>query len=151
MKLQPLMTMYATLRKPVAIGDGPYGNRLIADISGGTFEGERLKGEVTASGADWVTIDSEGVGHLDVRATLRTDDGAQLYLQYFGIILFNDKTNDSLAGKKDAEFGDTYFITQPRFETGDERYKWLNRTVVVAEGRALKNAVEYQMFEVVGS
>jgi len=150
-KLKPLMTMYATLRQTVSVGEGPYGNRMIADISGGTFEGEKLKGEVLVSGADWVTVDADGVGRLDVRATLRTDDGANLYLQYFGVLLFNDKTNDSLAGKKDADFGDTYFITQPRFETGDERYKWLNRIVVVAEGRALKSAVEYQMFEVVGS
>jgi hypothetical protein len=91
------------------------------------------------------------VGHLDVRATLRTDDGVNLYLQYFGVVIFNDKTNDSLAGNKDADFGDTYFVTQPRFETGDERYKWLNRIMVVAEGRILHHAVEYQMFEVVSS
>jgi hypothetical protein len=150
-KLKPLLIMHATLRDSVSVGRGPYGNRKIADISGGTFEGERLRGDILPSGADWVTFDSDGVGHLDVRATLRTDDGVHLYLQYYGVVIFNEKANDSLAGKKDAEFGDTYFVTQPRFETGDERYKWLNRTVIVAEGRVLHNAVEYQMFEVVGS
>jgi hypothetical protein len=150
-KLQPLLKMHATLRDSVAVGQGPYGNRMIADISGGTFEGERLRGEVLPSGADWVTFDADGVGHLDVRATLRTDDGVNLYLQYFGIVIFNDKANASLAGEKEAEFGDTYFVTQPRFETGDARYKWLNRIAVVAEGRVLHHAVEYQMFEVISS
>lgn len=107
-----------------------------------------MKGAVLASGADWVTIDSEGVGHLDVRLALRTDDGAHIYVQYYGVIVFNEKILDSLAGGQPADFGDTHFITQPRFETGDERYIWLNRTVAVAEGRALHNFVEYRMFEV---
>jgi len=148
LNLKPLMTMHADLNESVPVGVGPNGNRMIADVTGGYFEGEKLKGEVLASGADWVTIDSEGVGHLDVRIALRTDDGAHIYVQYFGVLIFNDKVNDSFAGIKPAEFGDTYFMTQPRFETGDERYKWLNRTVAVAEGRPLQNAVEYQVFEV---
>jgi len=146
--LKPLMTMYADLKPPVSVGKGPHGNRIIVDVTGGHFQGEKLRGKVLASGADWVTIDSEGVGHLDVRLTLRTHDGAQIYVQYYGVITYTEKVNVSLAGGKPAEFGDSYFVTQPRFETGDERYGWLNRTVAVAEGRALHNAVEYQMFEV---
>jgi hypothetical protein len=140
--------MYAELKESVSVGKGPQGNRIVADVAGGSFEGDRLRGEVLASGADWATIDSEGVGHLDVRLTLRTDDGAHIYVQYYGVLVFNEKVNASLAGGKAADFGDAHFITQPRFETGDERYKWLNRIVAVAEGRTLHNAVEYQMFEV---
>ena len=64
MKLTPLMTMHADMKGSVPVGKGPHGNRIIADVSGGYFEGEKLKGEVLASGADWVTLDSEGVGHL---------------------------------------------------------------------------------------
>jgi hypothetical protein len=40
-------------------------------------------------------------------------------------------------------------MTQPRFETGDSRYAWLNSVVAVAEGRVLPNAVEYRVFQVV--
>lgn len=148
MKLTPLMTLHADMKGSVPVGKGPHGNRIIADVSGGYFEGEKLKGEVLASGADWVTIDSEGVGHLDVRLTLQTDDDANIYLQYYGVLVFNEKVNNSLSGVETADFGDTHFFTQPRFETGDERYRWLNRTVAVAEGRALHDAVEYRMFEV---
>ena len=32
------------------------------------------------------------------------------------------------------------------FETGDERYAWLNSVVAVAEGRVLPNAVEYRVY-----
>jgi hypothetical protein len=40
-------------------------------------------------------------------------------------------------------------MIQPRFETGDPRYAWLNRVVAVAEGRVLPNAVEYRVYELV--
>ena len=49
------------------------------------------------------------------------------------------------------EFGDIHFVTQPRFETGDERYQWLNNLVAIAEGRIIEGAVQYRVFEVIPS
>lgn len=37
-------------------------------------------------------------------------------------------------------------MTQPRYETGDARYKWLNSMVTAAEGRIVSGTVEYQVF-----
>lgn len=48
MELKPLMTMHADLKEPVAVGEGPQGTRTIYDVTGGYFEGERLKGKVLA-------------------------------------------------------------------------------------------------------
>ena len=45
------------------------------------------------------------------------------------------KILSALAGGEETDYGDTYFMTQPRLETGDPRYEWVNRTVAVAEGR----------------
>ena len=147
MELKPLMTMHADLKEPVAVGEGPHGTRTIYDVTGGYFEGERLKGKLLASGGDWITIDADGVGHLDVRATFVTDDGANIYVQYYGALVFNEKVAAALESGKPANFGDAHFVTQPRFETGDDRYRWLNSVVAVAEGRVMGNAVEYRIFE----
>ena len=147
MKLTPLMTMHADLKDPVSVGSGPQGDRVIYDVTGGTFEGEKVKGTLLASGGDWITIDSDGVGHLDVRATFLTDDGANIYVQYYGALVFNEKVTAALESGIPADFGDTHFVTQPRFETGDDRYRWLNRVMAVAEGRVMGNAVEYRIFE----
>ena len=122
MKLTPLMTMHADLKDPVSVGSGPHGDRVVYDVTGGTFEGEKLKGTLLASGGDWITIDSDGVGHLDVRATFLTDDGANIYVQYYGALVFNEKVAAALESGIPADFGDTHFVTQPRFETGDDRY-----------------------------
>ena len=71
-----------------------------------------------------------------------------IYVHYPGILVPNDKFNAAIAEGRMTEYGDTFIIVQPRFETGDDRYHWLNRVVAVAEGRASPKTVEYQVFEV---
>ncbi len=149
MRLEPLMTYRARLKEPAQVGAGPLGTRMVFDVTGGEFVGARLRGRILPSGGDWLLIDGAGVGRLDVRATFETDDGALIYVQYRGVLVIDEKVSAALAGEKETDFGDTYFITQPRFETGDPRYAWLNRIVALAEGRVLRGAVEYRVFEVV--
>jgi hypothetical protein len=149
MRLEPLMTYHADLLTPVAVGAGPYGNRLIVEVAGGAFEGPRLRGRILTGGGDWLLVDAEGVGHLDVRATFETHDGALIYVQYYGRLEITDAVMAALGGTGETRFGDQYFFSQPRFETGDARYRWLNRVIAVGQGRVLPNRVEYQVFECV--
>ncbi|MCP5045076.1 MAG: DUF3237 domain-containing protein [bacterium] len=149
MKLEPLMTYRAELRDPVEVGKGPFGTRRVFDVTGGTAQGPRVSGRLLPSGADWLLVDEQGTGRLDVRGTLETDDGAHIYIYYHGVLELNEKVLGALSSGEATEYGDTYFMTQPRFETGDPRYQWLNCLVAVAEGRVLPNAVEYRVFEVV--
>lgn len=147
MKLEPLMTYHADLLPPVTVGAGPYGNRLFFEVSGGAFEGPRLRGRFTTGGGDWLLVDAEGIGHLDVRATLETHDGAMIYLQYYGRLEVTDAVMAALGGNGETQFGAQHFFSQPRFETGDARYRWLNRVIAVGQGRVLPNRVEYRVFE----
>ncbi len=148
MKLDHLMTFRATLRQPAdAVGTTPFGQRGIAEVVGGSFEGARLKGAVVTPGADWYLLGSDGVLQVDVRATLKTDDGAFIYVQYLGKLRLNEATAAALAAGRETAYGDTYFMTQPRFETGSEKYAWLNSIVAVAEGRVVPSGVEYRVFE----
>jgi len=146
MKLEYLMTYKADLKPPQGVGAAQFGTRAIYDVTGGTFEGPKLKGKILPSGGDWILMDDKGVGRLDVRATFETDDGALIYVQYYGIVKINSEGGTS---EGESQFGDTYFMTQPRFETGAENYQWLNSIVVVGEGRTLPNAVEYNLYQLV--
>ena len=148
-KLEYLLTYRADLKDPVDIGAVPSGTRRIFDVKGGSFEGPRMKGKLLASGGDWLLIGNDGVGRLDVRGTLESDDGARIYVQYYGVVAIDEKVVKALATGEELQYGDTFFMTQPRFETGDPRYAWLNSAVCVAEGRLLPNAVEYRVFQVV--
>ena len=64
------------------VENGPQGTRTIVQINGGRFEGPRLKASVQTPAGDWITNRADGSYRLDVRMTLRTDDGA--------LILAND-------------------------------------------------------------
>ncbi len=147
MKLEPLMTYTAILGAGAQVGEGPHGNRLIVEVTGGHFEGPRLKGRILGGGGDWLLIDKAGYGHLDVRATFLTDDGANLYVQYYGRVELTEAVGVALTtGKGGTAFGDQYFFSQPRFETGDARYAWLNHVLAVGQGRLNNGCVEYQVF-----
>ena len=66
-----------------------------------------------------------------------------------GCSLINEKIRAALAGGGATEYDDAYFMTQPRFETGDARYRWLNRVAAVGEGRLEPGLVEYRIFELI--
>ena len=151
MKLEPLMEYHADLEPGLDLGeDGPFGKRVIVEVTGGEFNGPKLKGKFrNLAAGDWLIIDREGLGHLDVRATMQTHDGALIYLQYFGTLVLNDAMAAALNEGADCDYGETHFFTNPRFETGDERYKWINQVVAIAEGRVMGGRVEYRVFQAV--
>jgi Protein of unknown function (DUF3237) len=64
------------------VGDGPLGR--LFGAAGGSFEGQRRRGEVLAGGGDWALVRSGGATARDVRLTLRTDDGAVVHMTYGG-------------------------------------------------------------------
>lgn len=119
------------------IGATAAGRRRIAPISGGGFEGERLRGRILPGGADWVLDRPDGAMLIDVRTVLETDDGALIYLQYQGAMRATPDVMQRLnRGEPIAESEYTLRIT-PRFETGHERYRWLNDVTAVGTGRRM--------------
>jgi Protein of unknown function (DUF3237) len=146
-QLIPELTYHADLVVD-EVGPGPFGNRLIYNVTGGEFVGDRMKGSIVGAGADWLLFGADGFGRLDVRATFRTVDGATIYVQYHGLIQATEAIAAILAGAEEStEFGEQYFFTHPRMETGDERYAWANSTFFVGQGRLLPGPrVEYQVF-----
>jgi len=148
MKLEPLFSYHAVLRDALDIGHGPFGQRLIVEVDGGAFEGPQLRGTIRKAGcADWLTM-SDDYGHLDVRATFETHDGAYIYVEYRGHIELTDAVRAALGGSGQTEFGEAYFVTSPRMQTGDPRYRWVNNLVCVAQGRLRPGRVEYQVYAV---
>lgn len=136
MKLEHLMDFKAKLYSPVLnAGKGPFGTRYIYNAADGTFEGPQLRGRVLAGGGDMPTTDDNGTMYLDIRVPLETDDGAVIYLQNQGVWR-QDPSRAPRADGESADYGDMYIMSTPRFETGDDRYSWLNDHVYVAEGKA---------------
>jgi uncharacterized protein DUF3237 len=146
--LQPLLRAEITLAPPQELGDAPLGRRRIIAITGGSFRGEKLAGRVLPGGADWQVIRADGVAELDARYTLETDDGALIYVQNFGYRHGPAEVLQRLAAGEPVDPALYYMRTTPRFETGAERYRWLNRLICVATGARRAAAVELEVFQV---
>ena len=121
MRTRPLMTLRLTTAPTQNVGAAPHGTRVTYPIIGGSFEGDRLRGQVLPGGADWTVKRPDGVVELDLRVTLATDDGALVHMTFEGI-------------RDDAAPGTPYFRTLPRFETASPTYSFLNRLLAVGVG-----------------
>lgn len=124
------------VEKPM-VPAGPFGTKVVATVSAGSFVGPRINATSPegVAGGDWLTIMADGGFALDVRFSLRTDDGADIYVTYTG---FGTRNEDGSADIR----------TAPRFETGDERYAWLNNLFTVAIGKTTPDGVEYDIYAV---
>lgn len=148
LKTELLLEVSVDLDEPQNVGATPHGNRQIYNVRGGTFEGPKLKGEVLPGGADWLLFRPDGAGELDVRATMRTDDGHLIYMYYRGIIHASpDVMQRALQGEA-VDPSEYYFRTAPVFETASEKYGWLNRVVAVAVGKIAPNWVGYTVYAI---
>jgi hypothetical protein len=148
LKLEPLLRAEITLAPPQELGETPLGRRRIIPITGGSFRGDRLAGRVLPGGADWQLIRADGVAELDARYTLETEDRALIYVRNFGYRHGPAEVIQRLAAGEPVDPSLYYMRTTPRFETGAERYKWLNGVICVATGARRAAAVELEVFEV---
>ena len=119
-----LMTYVALLEPPYAVDD----TLLVVNVKpGGWAKGPKISGSFIPPGADWLRIMPSGALRLDVRATLKTDDGALIYITYNGIIQHSAESAERMnKGEVLTTVDIPYFITAPTFQTASEKYAWLN-------------------------
>jgi hypothetical protein len=147
-ELRHLCDLAIELDPPLELGQAPRGRRRIIPIIGGTVSGERLNGRVLPGGSDWQVVTADGSAFLEARYPLRLDDGALIDVINIGIRHGPPEVLAALARGEPVDPSKYYMRTQPRFETGDPRYLWLNRIVGVGTGRRGPSAVHLTFFEV---
>ena len=133
----PLATLVITIRQPyIDVGITIGGRRIVAEIADTVWTGDRLRAkQLGVATADWACVNNEGVGEIDVRSTLQTDDGALIYVHYLGRLIMTGPSPICFAA--------------PLFETSDPRYIWLNSVQAVAKGLVDDGGkLTYEVFEV---
>lgn len=148
MESRLLMTMQVAVGGIEKVGAVPLGTRGVATISGGTFEGPRLRGAVLADGGDWTLLRADGVLELDLRLTLKTDDGALIYLTSCGLRHGPPDVIAALARGETVDPSTYYFRTTPRFETAHQKYAFLNRLLAVSSGDRRPGGPIYTIYEI---
>ncbi|WP_233148365.1 DUF3237 domain-containing protein [Rhodopirellula sp. MGV] len=88
------------------------GSRSVIPITGGTFQGPDIRGEVIPGGVDWNLSRSDGTTEADATYFLRTDDGVLIRVSNFGV-------GAPPSGLR---------FTTPRFVAPQGKYEWLNQS-----------------------
>lgn len=146
---RPLFELRLDVPTIVDLGDTPSGRRRIAHVAGGQFEGDRLRGTVVnAPAGDWLLQRPDGVTVLDVRLTLRTDDGEHIYMTYRGVRHGPAEVMARIAAGETVDPKSYYFRMVPVFETSAAKYAWLNKIVAVGTGRREPSGPIYTIDEV---
>lgn len=119
-----VLEVQVEIQPPMVVGQTFNGYLKVIPIAGGTFQGEQLRGEVIAGGADWNTVfgsgpeDLEGIRQVFAKYTLKTEDGAYISVENEGWKAVDQASATAIA-------------TVPKLRTADPRYHWLNYGVYV--------------------
>jgi hypothetical protein len=145
--LKPAFEMALNVKSPITnLGKTPKGNRLIAEVTGGTVSGPLLQGTILAGGGDWLLLRDDGVMELDVRLTIEATDGSHIYVSYKGMRHGPKEVMDKMAAGEAVDPELVYFRVAPVFETSAESHDWLNRHLFVATGVRNPTGPTYSVF-----
>jgi hypothetical protein len=142
-----LMSVSADAGDLVTMGPAPLGERRVISITGGTFEGPLLHGEVLG-GADWQIARRDGVLELDARYALKEARGGIIQVVSQGYRHGPPDVFSRLARGEDVDPASYFFRTFMRFETGAPELAFLNKTMAVATARRLARRVELRCYRV---
>ena len=131
-----------TIDPIINLGETPHGKRVIIPISGGTFEGPKLKGIVLKGGADYQYVGRNGERtELDAIYTIKTDDNVFIHVRNIGILYTPKVKTNGLS--------DVYFRTAPKFEAPiDSKYAWLNNAIFICKPVGKDGFISIQVWKV---
>ena len=110
LRARPLFALLLEVQPPIVVGKTPALDRRIGIISGGRFEGERLRGTLLPGGSDWQTVrGGDGAWLINVRIVLKTDDDAIIGMPYTGIRHGPKEVLDRIARGEVVKATDYYF------------------------------------------
>ena len=148
LRTQSLFVMRLDVRPLQIVGSTPSGYRRIGVVPGGSFDGERLSGDVLDGGSDWQTVRTDGATTLNVRLVLKTKDEALISMTYRGIRYGPPDVMARIENGGVVDPTSYYFRINPLFETSNANYDWLNRVVAVGIGHRRADGPIYSIFEV---
>jgi hypothetical protein len=147
-ELAPLFDIHFVIGAIHTVGRTPMGQRVIADLGGGTFEGERLRGRILPSGGDWGLFMPDGTLRVDGRCCFEVDDGTIVYGIYKGRWKITPEQMARLGGSGGVDPADYYLRIHFEFETTSDSHDWLNHIIAIATGRRVEDGIAYRVYEV---
>jgi hypothetical protein len=119
------------LDMPQNVGEGPHGNRQVIRVVSGTIDGPRINGTTLPMSGDWLLLRHDGVGELNVRSTIKTNDDHLIYMHYDGVMHARPEVMQAMFQGQPIAREDLYLRMAAFFETSSPQYAWMNRILAV--------------------
>lgn len=138
----------------MSLGQSPWTHRRVGYITGGRFEGPRMKGDILPGGGNWslngVSPEGVAVGAFDARSVWRTDDGALIYVSYGGRSVVPSDVGAAFRDPAQPHVDPSRYriVIAPTFETADPRYAWLNEVMSVGRGERFSGGIRHYIYDV---
>lgn len=118
------------------LGITAHGERRIIPITGGTFEGPKMRGTVLNGGADYQFVNKENTRtEIEAIYTIKTDDNVLIHIRNIGLVIKTKEAAESLSKGEAINPNQIYFRAAPKFEAPqDSKYDWMNNAIFVCKG-----------------
>ena len=133
---------------PLDFGQTQSGHRRVVPIQGGRVSGPKLQGRVLQGGADWQILRPDGAADLDARYTIRTDEGALIYVVNRGVRHGPAEVLARMNRGERVEPGSYYFRSVATFETSAAECDWLTRAILLGVGERYPDKVAIRFWAV---
>ncbi|MFZ4758468.1 MAG: DUF3237 domain-containing protein [Burkholderiaceae bacterium] len=140
-RLEHLCDLAVTVAPVIDAGDGPFGRRRVIPITGGVVSGPSMRGRVMPAGADFQIVVAGTTAHLDARYLIELDDGARIFVHNTALRHAAPEVSARMMRGEPVDPADVYFRCQPRFETGDVRWRWLGERQFIGRGERMPDSV----------
>jgi hypothetical protein len=146
-RLTPVYRLEATLGQPLDLGDSPRGHRRIVPLTGGTFTGPELRGQLLpGASADWQTVLPDGTALGDIRYTLQTEAGELLYVQSRSVRHGSPEVLARLDRGEDVDASEYMFRASTKVQTASHDLDWLNKGIFLSVGGRQPDGVIYETY-----
>jgi hypothetical protein len=134
--LEFVCELKVTTDKAITLGETAHGIRRMIDITGGTFEGPKMKGIVLRGGADYQYANKANTRtEIEAIYTIKTDDSVLIHIRNVGLSIKTPENAAKLAKGEPMDVSKNYFRAAPKFEAPmDSKYAWLNDAIFVCRG-----------------
>jgi len=136
-----VMQVQVEVAAPLELGEIHGSHQRVVPITGGTFQGPRLRGQVLNTGADWQITRSDDVAVLDARYLLQPERGQLIAVHNRGIRHGAPDLATRIAAGEYVHPSEYYFMTTPVFETAAPELQWLTRSIFIGRGERERSRV----------
>jgi Protein of unknown function (DUF3237) len=146
-RLTQVYRLEATVGAPLDLGDIGQGRRHIVPLTGGTFTGPEISGQLLpGASADWQIVLPDGTALGDIRYTLQSDGGALLYVQSRGIRHGSPEVLARLGRGEHVDASEYTFRTSTQIETAATELDWINKGIFISVGGRQPGGVIYETY-----